>query len=374
MSSFLRIKLALRPYPQLMSAQRRCTMSAFCQIAASVLLLGCGGSGSAPTKPGSGGQVVGMTIDTPDSSAPITSQSLDAAVALAQGAGVRGVIATYTWSELEPSPGQIDVSALQSGLSYYQQKGLQIFLGIQVINTVKREVPSDLAQVAFDDPQFISRFHALLDAVRGALSGGERYISIGNEVDVYLGSQPDQWGAYTTFYSDAVSYVHAKSPQLSVGVTTTFSGYSAGNPAAVQALNAASDVVILTYYPLQGDSQVIAATAPATDLPMMISLAGNKPVVLQEAGFPSGTLNGSSDTDQQQFVASLFQSWRAAGSQMPFLSYFLLYDLDATTCNALGVYYGSSDPAFLSFLCSLGLRTSDGTAKPAWNEFVQDAQ
>jgi exo-beta-1,3-glucanase (GH17 family) len=168
--------------------------------------------------------------------------------------------------------------------------------------------------------------------------------------------------------------VHAKSPQLSVGVTTTFSGYSAGNPAAVQALNAASDVVILTYYPLQGDSQVIAATAPATDLPMMISLAGNKPVVLQEAGFPSGTLNGSSDTDQQQFVASLFQSWRAAGSQMPFLSYFLLYDLDATTCNALGVYYGSSDPAFLSFLCSLGLRTSDGTAKPAWNEFVQDAQ
>jgi hypothetical protein len=349
-------------------------VNALCQIGASVLLLGCGGSGGAPTTPMTADQVVAMTIDTPDSSAPITSQSLDAAVALAQGAGVRGVIATYTWSDLEPSPGQIDVSALQSGLGYYRQKGLQILLGIQVINTVKREVPSDLEDVAFDDPQFISRFHALLDAVRGALSGGERYISIGNEVDAYLGSQPAQWGTYTAFYADAVSYLHANSPQLSVGVTTTFSGYSAGNPAAVQALNAPSDVIILTYYPLQGDSQVLAATAPITDLPMMIGLAGNKPVVLQEAGYPSGTLNGSSEADQQQFVANLFQTWRAAGNQLPLLSYFLLYDLDATTCDALGVYYGSSDPAFLSFLCSLGLRTSDGTAKAAWNAFVAGAQ
>ena len=158
-----------------------------------------------------------MSINTPNSSVPFTAQELDDAVALAQGAGVRGVIATYTWSSLEATPGHIDVSSLQSGLSYYHQKGLQVLLGIQVINTVKREVPSDLEAIAFDDPQFMSRFHTLLDAVRGCLSGSERYISIGNEVDVYLQAQPNEWAGYSSFYEDAVSYLHTNSPGLLVG-------------------------------------------------------------------------------------------------------------------------------------------------------------
>jgi hypothetical protein len=293
---------------------------------------------------------------------------------LAQGAGVRGVIATYTWSSLETTPGHIDVSSLQSGLSYYHQKGLQVLLGIQVINTVKREVPSDLETVPFDDPQFIGRFHALLDAVRAALSGTERYISIGNEVDVYLQAQPNEWASYTRFYTDAVSYLHTNSPSLFVGVTTTFAGYSVASTAAVHTLNGPSDVIILTYYPLQGDSQVLAPTSPVTDIPLMQSLAGGKPIALQEAGYPSGTPNASSEALQQQFVTNLFQAWHDAGNNLPFLSYFLLYDFDQPTCTALGTYYGSADPAFLSYLCTLGLRHADGTSKPAWDTFLSAAQ
>ncbi len=315
-----------------------------------------------------------MTINTPNSSVPFTPQQLNAAVSLAQGAGVRGVIATYTWSTLEPTPGHIDVSSLKSGLDYYHQKGLQVLLGIQVINTVKREVPADLANVAFDDPQFIARFHSLLDAVSGALSGTEQYLSIGNEVDVYLQAQPAEWSAYTNFFADAVAYSHGHSPSLLVGVTTTFGGFSGASSAAVRSLNASSDVAILTYYPLAGDSQSLPPTSPTTDIPRMVSLAGDKPIVLQEAGYASGELNASSESAQQQFVTDLFQAWRAAGKDVPFMSYFLLYDFDTTTCNALGTYYGSSDPAFLSYLCTLGLRHSDGTPKPAWNAFVAAAQ
>jgi hypothetical protein len=342
------------------------------QISACAMLFGCGGSGGSATP--ASNQVVAMSINTPNSSVPFTAQELDDAVALAQGAGVLGVIATYTWSGLESTPGQIDVSSLQSGLSYYHQQGLQVLLGIQVINTVKREVPSDLETVAFDDPQFISRFHALLDAVLGTLSGTERYISIGNEVDVYLQAQPTEWAAYTSFYEDAVSYLHTHSPGLLVGVTTTFAGYSAASTTAVHTLNAPSDVVILTYYPLQGDSQVLPPNSPTTDIPLMLKLADGKPVVLQEAGYPSGTPNTSSEASQQQFVTSLFQAWHDAGNHLPFLSYFLLYDFDQSTCNTLGTYYGSEDPAFISYLCTLGLRHSDGSSKPAWDAFVAATQ
>ena len=346
-------------------------------LATCMALLSCGGSdGSASSTPppSTANQTLSMAIDTPNSSQPFTAQELDDAITLAQGAGVHAVIATYTWSSLEPTPGNIDVSSLKSALDYYNQKGFQILVGIQVINTVKREVPTDLAAVAFDDPQFIARFHTLLDAVSGVFSGAERYISIGNEVDVYLSSQPAEWATYKTFYTDAVSYLHTQSPTLLVGVTATFGGFSGDSNAELQSLNAPSDVTILTYYPLQGDSQGLPSSSPTTDIPRMLSLAGSKPVVLQEAGYPSGTLNGSSEAAQQEFVTDLFQAWRAAGDRMPFLSYFLLYDFDSTTCNDLGTYYGSSDPAFLSYLCTLGLRHSDGTPKPAWNTFVTAAQ
>ena len=310
-----------------------------------------------------------MAIDTPNSSAPYDGQAQDAAVALAQGAGVNGVIMTYTWSSLEPTPGHIDLTGLQAGLAYYRQKGMQILLGIQLINTVKREVPSDLETVAFDDPRFIARFHTLLDAVKGALSGSERYVSIGNEVDVYLQSQPAQWPTYTAFYNDAVAYLHATWPGVAVGVTTTFGGYSVESKSAVQTLNAQSDLVILTYYPLQNGTQVQPPTAPATDVPLMLSLAGSKQVVLQEAGYPSGALTDSSEAAQAQFVGNLYQAWHQAGDKMPFLSYFLLYDFDSTTCSSFSTYYGVADPAFLSYLCTLGLRRSDGSAKAAWSTF-----
>jgi exo-beta-1,3-glucanase (GH17 family) len=209
--------------------------------------------------------------------------------------------------------------------------------------------------------------------VKLVLSGNEKYLSIGNEVDVYLQAHPDEWLAYTGFYQDAVQHVHAQMPGLSVGVTTTFEGYSVTSAADVRTLNSSSDVVILTYYPLQDGAQVRAATAPGADLPLMVSLAGDKPVVLQEAGYPSGALNGSSETSQAEFVSNLLQAWHAAGGRIPFLSYFLLYDFDQPTCDAFGVYYGVADPAFLSFLCTLGLRTADGTEKPAWAAFVNAA-
>ena len=315
-------------------------------------------------------QTTAMAIDTPSSSAPYSGAAQDAAVALAQGAGVKGVIVTYTWSSLEPTPGHIDVSELQAQLSYYHQKGMQILLGIQLINTVKREVPSDLETVAFDDPRFIARFHALLDAVKGTLTGSESSLSIGNEVDVYLQANPGEWSTYTALFNDSVAYVHANSPGLAVGVTTTFGGYAGDSKSAVQALNAKSDVVILTYYPLVSGAQVGPATSPSADLPVMVSLAGSRPVLLQEAGYPSGTLNGSSETAQAAFVTDLYQAWHQQGDKMPFMSYFLLYDFDTRTCSYFSDYYGVSDPAFLSYLCTLGLRRSDGTAKPAWSAFT----
>ncbi len=353
---------------------RRFILRSLSHVGAYALLGACGGGSGGTLAPPSNTQVAALSIDTPHSSAAFDQAALDDAVDLAQSAGVRGVLVTYPWSSLESAPGLVDVSHLRGELDYYHRRGLQIFLGIQVINTAKREVPADLDNVDFDDPRFIARFHSLLDAVRSVLSGSERYISIGNEVDVYLQAHAQEWPRYVAFFADAAGYVHQVAANAQVGATTTFGGYAVESRADVRALNAYSDVVMLTYYPLQDGSQVREASAPAEDVPIMLSLADSKPVILQEAGYPSGALNGSSEAAQRDFVDALFDAWHAAGPRMPFLSFFLLYDFDQTTCDELEAYYGVTDAAFSSYLCTLGLRRSDGSEKPAWSAFATAVQ
>ena len=158
-------------------------------------------------------------------------------------------------------------------------------------------------------------------------------------------------------------------------MTTTYRGASGANLAQVAALNSKSDIFILTYYPMHGDFQVDSPQAPANDFPQMLTLAAGLPVVLQEAGYPSAALNGSSQAMQGQFVTSALAAWHAAGTKMPVLNYFLLHDLDPTTCSSLAVYYGlSADQNFSAYLCSLGLRDDADVAKPAWGSFLAGAQ
>jgi hypothetical protein len=48
---------------------------------------------------------------------------------------------------------------------YYPANNLSIELNIHVLNTVVKDVPSDLADVDFDDPVMIERFEILLDSI-----------------------------------------------------------------------------------------------------------------------------------------------------------------------------------------------------------------
>jgi hypothetical protein len=157
-------------------------------------------------------------------------------------------------------------------------------------------------------------------------------------------------------------------------VTETYGG--AVGPAAEQAmaLDTRSDVVIYTYYPLQGKFQVQAPGSPKIDFPRMVTLAGGRAVILQEVGYPTAERLSSSEQAQAQFVSSVFQAWQEAGDRIPFLNFFLLHDLTPEVCGGMMDYYHLHDADFEAFLCSLGLRTADGEAKLGWNALVKGAQ
>lgn len=337
---------------------------------------GAGSAGVSPTSPQPLATLPGilsMAVNVPTSPSP---GPLGSALDLAFASGVRGLEVTDPWSVLEPTPNVYNLSDLSGSVLIAQTvHPFKILFGIQTINTTTKELPSDLESLAFDDPRVESRFHALLDAARPYITSGViSYVSLGNEVDVYLNAHPNEWPAYTRFYNDALAYAHAIMPGVPIGVTFTSDGLLGPNASFASALMANSDVAIVTYYPLAAGYVVRSPDAPLSDIPAIVAAAGSKPVVFQEAGYPTSQLLQSSEAAQAQFVTNLFAAWRANGTRIPWLSYFVLYDESPAQCASQAAYYGfPGDASLIAYLCTLGLRNADGSPKAAWPVFLSES-
>jgi hypothetical protein len=318
-------------------------------------------------------RAVGITL-IPRGGPKFTSRNVGAAITMAQQAGADAAQLFNNWSELEPSAGAYQTANLSAPLQVLGGEfGWTLMLTVGVINTVKRETPPDLTSVAWDDPVMIARFEALFDHIQPLFNSRLKYISIGNEVDVYFMNHPAEFPAYVTFYDEIVAYIHQQAPGLAVGVTTTFTNTIGPAKSMVSELAQNSDVIIFTYYPLQPNFDPQPPGVPLTDFPAMVQFAGGRPVILQEVGYPSAHKLTSSPKLQAQFVQSVFQAWSNAGPAIPFLIYFGMHDFSGKFTRSLVKYYGISDPThhFAAYLRSLGLRHVNGAPKPGWKAFVQ---
>jgi hypothetical protein len=247
-----------------------------------------------------------------------------------------------------------------------------MLLTIHVINTSVSEVPADLRGLSFDSPQMKQRFRALFDALLPHLDRHVLYLSIGNEVDVYL-SRSNEWAAYQSFYEDAAAHVRARAPWLKVGVTSTFDGAELKWPGEVAALNTTSDVFILTYYAVDERFLPEDSRSPLDDLPRAAALAGDRPLVFQEVGYPSSAVLSSSEQQQADFVSSVFAAWRSTAS-ISYLNFSQMHDYDPAYCSTLSALYGMpGNVEFEAFLCSIGLREAGGRPKLGWAALEREA-
>ncbi|MDZ7631406.1 MAG: hypothetical protein U5K74_08675 [Gemmatimonadaceae bacterium] len=257
--------------------------------------------------------------------------------------GARGIVQTWAWSTLEPDSARLNVQQLIADVRYARSRGLTVLLGIQPINTVKREVPSDLVGVAWDDPRMLRRFDRLLDALAPIL-GDVTYLSVGNEVAEFL-TRAAQWPAYTTFLSQVVTAAHRRAPALKVGATLEYVG-AASSTATSRALIAVSDVAIFTLYPFNpGGFTVAPPTVSGVLFDNMLTLAGDRQVVLQELGYPASPTNGSSEAQQAAFFTDAIAQWRARSARMPFASLFLLHDFTPQQCADFEAILRTCQPA-----------------------------
>tara|TARA_R110002073_G_scaffold66506_2_gene165953 strand:+ start:7105 stop:8229 length:1125 start_codon:yes stop_codon:yes gene_type:complete len=357
-----------------------------------ILFLGaCGGQVDAPvagpppaasTLPLLGaGPHVGLIYSAP---APAAQPTLDAAFNLAINNGLRGYELSIPWSRLEQVAGVIDTAYLNNLLSNVSNAGLVPYLVIPTVDTNQLALPTDLVDpgdstqlapgLTFDDPAIVNRMHVLLDEVVPRLvAHGGFYLSVGNEVDVWLAANPAAEGHFANFMDDARMHAQSIDTRLAVGATVTY-GVIANDLTLLQLLQTASDNMAFTYYPLNPDFTVRNPNQVAGDLATMLAAVAPDPLLLQEVGYPSGysiPTNGSSEELQRQFVQAIFSAL-VGQPRIRFCSMLHLADWSSAELDTFQTYYGINDPLFREYLGSLGLREhATGNAKTAWTQFIQ---
>ncbi len=325
-------------------------------FAASVLL----GIPQSATKP-----LVGLTLNV---SANGGTQELIASVMEERKLGCNMLADPYKWSDLESTPGQLNLTKLKHDLTDQNNLGFVPVITIQTIDTDKRTVPTDLQNEPWDSPKMLLRSQALLREVIKTLTPSVKAVMLGNEVDGYLSSHPSQVDAYCKFLRTARVQIHQWNPTIQVGVTTMFTGIQ-DHPAVVRQIQQDMDIVSLTYYPLSPDFTVL----PVADVPKhfskMRALAKGRKLFLQEAGYPASPLLGSSDSKQAAFVHAVFNEIESAKGDLYAVCFFLLVDFSDATVNDLTKYYTLDSAKFRAMLGTLGFKDQHNSPRPAWVEF-----
>jgi hypothetical protein len=335
--------------------------AAWLRITLGLILLGIGAS------PATAARVLSIDVNA------ARGGDYTAAFELALGAGLSEIGLTFPWTSIEVAPEVYRNDDLATANGFYPAYAVPVRLMISPIQTNMKVVPSDLAGKPFDDPELIARFNAMLDWVATQIPDlTVAGIILGNEYDVYLGQDPAAWAAYTAFYTATAAHARSLWPGARISAEATLPGAIGPMLAYNQALNQHSDVLSVSYYPLNADFTVQApqVVQGAFD---QICTSYALPIDFEEIGYPSGNRNKSSPAQQAEFVHEVFLAWDRHADQVRMVDFTWMHDLPAGVARLIARIYGVRNPRFTEYIATLGLRNFDGTDKPAWAQLEADA-
>jgi len=315
--------------------------------------------------------LIGLSLNLPEGA---RAADLDKIARQERLDGANLMYLSAKWCDLEPRLGQYNLSSLSS-VEHIGALGFKILFTIQTLDTNHRSLPSDLMALPFDSPVVQNRFDALLKAIATRLGPDIRWVSLGNEVDVYLSQHESELEPYAKFVEHGRDVLKSQHPQLAVGVTTTYDG-ARYHPGIAARLNRKMDVVSMTYYPISADWHARPIASLDSDFARMIETAGTKPLLLQEFGCPADPSISSEDL-QTSYVDGLFRQLKKYGDRVAGANWFLYCDFNHVLLDKLMGYYmeGQNGVAqdqavrFRGYLSSLGLKRADGKPRKSWEVF-----
>ncbi len=338
-------------------------------------VLGCSSDSSSPETPEqpfeptppvnpqpSGERLFGITVSE-------SSNGFSADFEVAQEAGIQVAELSLAWDAVEVGEGIYeDPNGLLEATAFYAANGISVVLGFAVINTVERTTPDHLDAYDWNAPELIDAFNDMADWVFAQLPADLNVVgvAVGNEVNFVL--EGTEWGQYGEFFQETSAHLHTIDPGLKVGVkTTVINGLFGPEGNLIKALNEHTDVVMLNYYLQDQQFQVRPPIMVHNDFASIASDFHYREIWMTEVGYQSGSEHCLSSEDlQASFYHELFTAWDTHKDFTSLLLVDWLHDASAEQLAQWEEYYGSSDPAFLEYLGTLGLRTHDGQDKNAW--------
>ena len=306
---------------------------------------------------------------------PTKDGDYDEAIHIAKEGGAQVVSLSFNWEDIETAPNVYGNPNLSIANSYYPAQDVQVQLSIRPLDTNGPHVPIDLRDLPYDSPVVIARFDKMVDFVLSQISDVSlASLGIGNEVDAPLGADARKWAQYRRFFEAVRAHIKAKHAGLPIGVSTTFAGATGAIRSSVKALNAATDWVMITYYPLNGDFTAKDPAVVTRDFDRLTHLYAGRKIAFVEAGYPSGGACESSESKQAEFVRRVFRAWDAHATQIPFLSFSWLSDKSPDDVERFTHYYAMDSAPFREYLQTLGMRTYEGKSKRSFETWKSEAK
>ena len=325
-----------------------------------------------PRTPRPGSPLIGLSANT-FANEPFNPTTVMARFKQSLDAGVTFVYSSPKWNELEPKPGKYDFDDLDFDIAKCDKFDLPLVVNLRIVDTNQRSMPDDLKGLPFSDRRLEERLLALIDALGPRLRTRGLSFLLGNEINPYFASHPGEVTDYAALFRAATSRLKQHAPRAQVSATLTFDGLAAANSTLKPILDHA-DFLSLTYYPLTPDFTLRDIGDVDGDFARMLAAAGRKPILLQEVGCPSSSLNRSSEQKQAALFAKVFDSLEAHPGRFLAVNFFLMSDLPDSLVATFAQYYGLPNvDRFKAFLKSLGMFDSQGTPKASWGTFRQRA-
>ncbi|MBI5706557.1 MAG: hypothetical protein HZC36_06160 [Armatimonadetes bacterium] len=306
---------------------------------------------------------IGLALSVPDGAG---EEEFMAAIRQQIRLGLDGAAPSLKWDENEEQNGK----PLNDSLGVLKLMGQEGLLTINTLDTIKRRLPKDLMDKSWDDPVLTERWEKFLAEITPKLGKRVLWVSLGNEVDGYLNSRPGEVAGYKRFLARGRAIIRKIRPDIGVGVTVMCLE-SQKSPNLASLLQENTDVCIFTYYPSGAGPTANNPSIWASQFDFMLGIAGNRPLLLQEIGYPASEKAGSSPEKQAEFIGEVFRQLDRHTARIPLAAFFMQSDFPASLMHVLESYYGISDPGFLAFLGSLGLKDAKGQPRPAWKVFEE---
>ncbi len=327
-----------------------------------------------PVGPSAGTAIPRLRIGVDANPKATTSYRSDdyvASIELMKTTGANDFHYAKVWSEIEPRAGIYDTSDVAFKTS--QSAPLPIAFNLRVLDAGNRNMPPEYVGLAWDSAEMIAHVAAVADTIAPVLGGRVWSYAVGNEIDLYFSKHPAEVAAYARMLASIKARVRAHHP--GAAFTACFQFAAARQLSSLYApIVDVLDQVTFTYYPINADFSVRPETDFPSDLQTMIAAAAPRRIFLQEIGYPTSALLGSSEERQRAFVRLAFDTLRTVGTtRVAGATYLFQADLPQWLVDQIVVAYGNDTTRFREFLTTLGLRDDQDRAKPAWNEFVTQA-